>query len=185
MDKQEIKVLKRRDFIKGMTGLGVLGLTGYALAEEQKGKLKTTLSDKEKLWVKESVMAMDMPNYFGKGHSCAESILMVSLKHGKMPEKWVWAAAGFGGGMGQKDLCGFLTGGLIGLGFACGSLKTDSKNAKKILSQARKSFWQWWAKQAPLHCSEIRPKGSPGSICKRLSQLSAAKLEEILKTIKV
>jgi len=72
----------------------------------------------------------------------------------------------------------------MAIGFACGQLKLDRKAAKKICARTTKKFWQWWQTEAPLHCSEIRPKKSPKGICSSLGQLSAAKLEELLKEIK-
>jgi hypothetical protein len=75
--------------------------------------------------VEKSVLAKDLPNYFGKGYSCAESMLMVGLRYLKKPEELVWIAAGFGGGMLHREICGFLSGGCMILGLAAGMLDRD------------------------------------------------------------
>ncbi len=36
-------------------------------------------------------MAQELGTYFGQGHSCAESILLVCLRYLKRPEELVWA----------------------------------------------------------------------------------------------
>ncbi len=181
MQRRQFLVLGSSLFL-GSQLLFPLAATGRK--QQKKGLLPDKISAKDKELIGDSALAQDMANFFGQGYSCAESILMVGLRHLKMPETMMWAAGGFGGGMGQRDLCGFLTGGAMAIGFACGQLKLERKAAKKICSRTTKTFWQWWQTEAPLHCSEIRPKKSPKGICSRLGQLSAAKLEELLKEIK-
>ena len=175
---------QRRQFLVLGSSL-LLGTPFLFPATPGKGQVKGDLlpdkiSAEDKVKIADSTMARDMANFFGQGYSCAESILMVGLRYLKLPEKMVWAAGGFGGGLGQRDLCGFLTGGAMAIGLACGQLKLDRKTAKKICAKGIKSYWQWWKSEAPIHCSEIRPKKSPRGICSRLGQLSAAKVEQIL-----
>jgi hypothetical protein len=175
----------RRSFILSLSGL-LAGtpflLSSSLMGDEKKVQLKGALTPEEIEWVKGSAMAKDLDNFFGKGYSCAESALVVTLRFLKKPEELLWAAAGFGGGMGQRDLCGFLTGSIMGIGFAAGNLKLERKEAKKLCSKSTKTFWNWWKTTAPLHCSQIIEQGFKKGGCVRLGKLAAAKLEEILKT---
>lgn len=146
-------------------------------------QLKAQLSTEEASLVEKSQMARELPNYFSQGYSCAESILLVSLRFLKLPEENVWAATGFGGGMGQRDLCGFLTGGFIGIGFAAGGLDLERKEAKSRCSPAFKQFWEWWQTQSPPKCADILKAGYGSSGCARLGQLASAKVEELIKAL--
>lgn len=130
--------------------------------------------------LKTSPMALDMENYFGKGYSCAESLLMTALNHLKLPEDRLWASAGFGGGLGQKDLCGFLTAGAMALGYAAGQLKLERREAKKKMSDFQKQYWTWWKETAPLHCAEIRTPDANRDTCRILGVRSAARVNALL-----
>ena len=93
--------VSRRDFL----GFLPLLMTGSALAgsvsapQEKPPSWRVSELFKTGEWerVKASSMAMDLPNYFGRGYSCAESILVVGLRRLKLPEADVWAAAGTDG----------------------------------------------------------------------------------------
>jgi hypothetical protein len=131
--------------------------------------------------VNNSTMARDMDNYWLKGYSCAECELMVVLRFMRKPEDLVWAAAGFGGGMGHQDICGFLTAGIMAIGLHAGSLKIDKKEAKALCSQKLNEYWNWWTSTAPLHCREIREGRKDHNVCQRLGKLASAQLESLLK----
>jgi len=173
----------RRDFILAAPAL-VLGsrLFSWPLPSkaQEKKVLPEELSLEEIKQVQSSVMAKNLPDLFGQGYSCAESLLKVSLRRIKMDEDLVWAAAGFGGGLYHKDLCGFLTAGVMAIGFAAGMLKMDREEAKKICEESVKMYWSWWRSQAPLHCSEIMPEGTSSGACRRLGQLAAVRVEELI-----
>ena len=177
--------LSRRTFVTSISGI----LAGYPLfgapsfssrSIQETQNLLEELTSEEQEWVENSSMAKDLETLFGKGYSCAESLLMVSLKYLDKPEELVWAAAGFGGGMTQKDLCGFLTAGIMGIGLAAGKLKLERKEAKKYSSQLVKEYWKWWKSVAPLKCSDIRTPGTSSKVCARLGKLAAAKIEELI-----
>ena len=125
-------------------------------------------------------MAREILGYFSEGYSCAEAMLMVSLRRLDKPEALVWAAAGFGGGMGRRDLCGFLTGGAMGIGLAAGELHLGREEAKDRCSRAVRSYWEWWDLQAPAKCEDIRTPGTPGGVCARLGQLASARVESLI-----
>jgi hypothetical protein len=170
--------LSRRKFITsasslffGVTLFPYIGAAGQEKIQSQETPEK--LSGEQLEWIEKSKMAADMKNFFGQGYSCAESLRFMNKS-----EDLVWAAAGFGGGLYHKDLCGFLTGGIMSIGFFSGTLNKNREEAKGICSDLVKQYWKWWTSHHPLHCAEIRPEGSPRSICENLGKLSAAKLEE-------
>ena len=181
--------LRMREFISLVPGV-VLGSrflerSSFSLNLDQAPQeLREELTAEELKLVEKSVMAQDLENYFGKEYSCAESILLVSLKHLGKPEDLVWAACGFGGGMYQRDLCGFLTGGIMAVGFSAGTLEKDRKESKEVCGRFVKQYWTWWISQAPIHCSEIRKPAASSRVCRRLGLLATAKVEELITSLK-
>lgn len=187
---KNVSPLTRRSFITSASGflLGS-GFLSLPLISQEAGQtqkvMKEALTPDELEWVENSVMARDLNRFFGEGYSCAESLLMVVLRYLKKPEELVWAAAGFGGGLGQRDLCGFLTAGVMGIGFFCGGLEVTRDEAKKTCRNMVKDYWKWWTETSPLHCRNIRPEGSSSKICVRLGQLAAAKVEGLMEKARV
>ena len=90
-------------------------------------------------------------------------------------------AGAFGGGLNNKDLCGFLTGGEMAIGIYSGEQKLDRKAAKEICSRKGREFWQWWVSNAPLHCADIRGSRTDSKVCQRLGKLAAAKIEDLIR----
>jgi hypothetical protein len=181
--------IPRRAFVSSIPGI-LLGaevlskpLYSFKLVQE-KPELEEELTPEELKWVEQSVMAKDITHYFGEGYSCAESLFMVSLRYLKKPEELVWIAAGFGGGMYHKDLCGFLTAGIMAIGLSSGMLKKERKEAKDHCGTQVKEYWKWWQSISPLRCANIRTEGTSSSVCRRLGQIAAAKIEDLIKTIK-
>jgi C_GCAxxG_C_C family probable redox protein len=176
----------RRHFLFSVSGLiAGLPVLGKTLQEErqvQEKILPAELSGAEREHVENSVMAEDLKKIFGSHqYSCAESILLAVLHLLNEPEDLVWAAAGFGGGMGQKDLCGFLTGGIMGIGFAAGKMEAPRKEAKDFCSRTVKQYWTWWGINAPLHCRNIRTPDQDSRVCLRLGRLAAAEIETLIQ----
>jgi len=177
--------MRRREFIGGSTLL-VLGAPFATVCPLQpqtapKGpELSDELSAAEIEIVNKSVMAKDLDNFFGKGYSCAESGVAVALRFLKKPENLVWVAGAFGGGLYNKDLCGFLTSGEMAIGLHAGNLTLERKAAKEICGQKAREFWQWWTSTAPLHCAEIREGRTDAKVCQRLGRLAAAKIEDLI-----
>lgn len=143
--------------------------------------LLEALTPEELTRVKDSIMSEDMQNFWGKGYSCAETGLMVALRYMKKSEDLVWAAVGFGGGMGRQDLCGFLTSAIIAIGFHAGDLEMERSAAKKYCGEKVSEYWSWWLENAPLHCSDIREGHQGFNVCDRVGRLSAAKVESLFK----
>jgi hypothetical protein len=189
MKKSEVLVMPRREFIASASFL-VLGTRLFSMSPLSLQSAQATQEFKEELtpeelkFVESSVMAKELKNYFGEGYSCAESLLMVSLRFLEKPEDLVWLASGFGGGLYHKDLCGFLTSGVMAIGLSAGMLKKERAEGKEHCKQKVKEYWKWWASLAPLHCSEIRKEGTSSKVCRRLGQLAAVKIEELIKPAK-
>jgi hypothetical protein len=181
--------IPRRAFVSSIPGIvlgaGLLSKSTYPYWYiQEKPELKEELTPEELKWVEHSSMAKDITNYFGEGYSCAESLFMVSLRFLKKPEELVWVAAGFGGGMYHKDLCGFLTAGIMAIGLSSGMLNKERKEAKDHCGVQVKEYWKWWQSVSPLRCADIRTEGTSSSICRRLGQIAAAKTEDLIKTLK-
>jgi hypothetical protein len=188
MRKKVLSSMPRRTFIASgmLLGNSLFGIPLSLGSDAQAGqKAKETLSADEKKWIASSTLAKDFQKYFGQDYSCAESMLLVSLRYLEKPEDLVWAAAGFGGGLYNRDLCGFLTGGVMALGVASGMLNKPMKEAKRYCGDLVKQYWKWWGSQAPYRCAEIRTPDTSSSVCVNLGLLSAAKIEEYLRTIKI
>jgi hypothetical protein len=189
MQKWESRKITRRKFITTASGL-MVGSAFFALSSPLSlsapfsQKLKEELSAEDLEWIGKSSMAKELNKYFGQGYSCAESIVMVSLRYLDKPEELVWAAAGFGGGLYHKDLCGFLTGGIMGIGFASSLLKEPRREAKEFCADLVKQYWKWWESRVPFHCSEIRTKDTSSQVCLNQGLLSSTKIEELIKPIK-
>lgn len=184
MIKSDNLKLNRRGFLNCastfMLGTCLLDSAPLRRAQETQ-ELPEELTPEEQKTVENSVMAQDIENYFGKGYSCAESCLMVSLRFLKKPEELVWAASGFGGGMYHRDLCGFLTGGIMAIGLKAGMFKGIREEKKEICKNLVNQYWDWWSSLAPLHCSEIRKEETSHRVCRRLGLLVATKIEELIK----
>ena len=194
MKKSEVLIMPRREFIASASflvlGERLFGMSPFSSQPAQAPQeLKKELTPEELKTVEKSIMAKDLNNYFIKGYSCAESLLMVSLKFLEKPEELVWIASGFGGGLYHKDLCGFLTSGVMAIGLSSGMLKKERLEGKEDCMQKLNQYWEWWTSMAPLHCSEIRKEGSAEEdpeyrVCQRLGQLAAVKIEELIKPAK-
>jgi hypothetical protein len=195
MKKSEVLIMPRRKFIASASFLAIGGqffgmsslLSQSAQAPQE---LKKELAPEELEIVERSIMAKDLKSYFIKGYSCAESLLMVSLKFLGKPEELVWLASGFGGGLYHKDLCGFLTSGVMAIGLSSGMLKKERLEGKEHCQQKLNQYWEWWISMAPLHCSEIRKEETSSEedtdyrVCQRLGQLAAVKIEELIRPAK-
>jgi hypothetical protein len=189
MQKLKQGSLSRRKFITTASGL-IVGNAFFSLSSplslgsQLTQKAEEILSAEDLEWIKKSSMAKELNKYFGQGYSCAESAVMVSLRYLDKHEELVWAAAGFGGGLYHKDLCGFLTGGIMGIGFASSLLDRPRREAKKFCGDLVKEYWKWWESRFPLRCSEIRTNGTGSHVCLNLGLLSAAKIEDLIKAVK-
>ncbi|MFH1266806.1 MAG: C-GCAxxG-C-C family (seleno)protein [Planctomycetota bacterium] len=179
-------VLGRRQFLASssflLLGAGCRDAPQVASQTPPKGvNVREDLTPAEVELVNHSTMAKDLDNFFGKRYyNCAESGLLVGLRFLKKPEELVWVARGFGGGLGQGDLCGFLTAGVMVIDLYAGTLGLDRKGATQVCSQKTREYWTWWASTAPLHCAEIRGGYTDFRYCPRLGKLAAVELERLI-----
>ncbi len=189
MKKPEVSIMPRREFIASASFLSLGGqLFGMSPFSSQSAQapqeLREELMPEELKIVEGSIMAKELKSYFGEGYSCSESLLMVSLKFLGKPEELAWLAGGFGGGLYHKDLCGFLTSGVMAIGLSSGMLEKERAEGKEHCKQNVKQYWKWWTSIAPVHCSEIRKEGTSSKVCRRLGQLASVKIEEMIKPAK-
>jgi len=195
MKKSEVLIMPRREFITSASflflGERLFGMSPFSSqSTPAPQELRKELTPEELKIVGKSIMAKDLENYFAKGYSCAESLLMVSLKFLGKPEELVWIASGFGGGLYHRDLCGFLTSGVMAIGLSSGMLKKERLEGQEHCRQKLNQYWEYWTSMAPLHCSEIRNEETSSKedpeykVCRRLGQLAAAKIEGLIKPAK-
>lgn len=163
-----------------LLGVRAAGAQEAAVQTPKGPDLKEELTAGEMEIVRNSVMARDLDNFFGKGYSCAESGLAVGLRFLKKPEDLVWFACGFGGGLYQQDLCGFLTAGAMVLGVHAGTLTLERAAARRACGGRVREYWQWWTSVAPVHCREIREGHADLKVCNRLGRLACARLESLM-----
>jgi len=171
--------LSRRGFISGLPFL-LAALPQATGSRDTAGLSRLSAGQSEA--IERSTMARDLANYFGKGYSCAESGLMTGLNYLEKPRELVWIACGFGGGILHRDLCGFLTAGVMVLGLAAGEKDGDRRNLKKWCAGRVRDFWAWWQEQAPLRCSRIRSRTSSPQICRNLGLLSVARIQFLIES---
>jgi C_GCAxxG_C_C family probable redox protein len=91
-----------------------------------------------------------------QGYWSADALLLSAIKYMKKPEETVSAATGFGGGMGRKDLCGYVTGGVMAIGLFSGAAKGGDKAGRQKCQRLTKEYLDWWAASTPLRCGDIK-----------------------------
>lgn len=180
----------RRQFVASssflLLGAGYLDTLQAASQAVPSGvDLKEELTPTEAELVNQSSMAKDLDNFFGRGHSCAEAGLAIALRALKQPQELVWMAGGFGGGLGHRDLCGFLTTGVMAIGLCAGTLGLDRTEAKRLCLQKTREYWTWWTSTAPLRCAEIQGNRGGLKVCHRLGRLAAVELERLIGSLSV
>jgi C_GCAxxG_C_C family probable redox protein len=177
----------RRQFLHSLSGL-VIGssiLTTLVQTQDQvqQGqRFRDPFDSRELEQIQNSVMAGDITASMGQGFSCAELILRVSLRFLKKPEEYLHASAAFGGGLGQGDLCGFLTGGMMAIGFAAGMMESDLRALHSNARERGSEYWKWWQEWGPLHCSDLRQQYNGTEEFLRLGQRAAMKIESLIES---
>lgn len=127
-----------------------------------------------------SPMAGIIAGLNGKGYPCSEMMLLASLRRFDLPENHLDAAAVFGGGVGKRDLCGFLTGGLMAIGIAAGGRYPDRSQLHTVGRRASNAYWDWWLTRGDLHCmGPLTTHETPEEFV-RMAQRAAVKLEGVL-----
>lgn len=127
-----------------------------------------------------SPMAREIADLNGKGYPCSEMMLLAGLRRFDLPENHLDAAAVFGGGVGKRDLCGFLTGGLMAIGYVIGDKYTDRAQVHQVGRKASNQYWDWWATRGSLHCMDPGTTHENSEEFVRMAQRCAVKLESVL-----
>lgn len=184
--------VSRRKFV-GSASLLALGATFVSFNRAFAG-FESRLSLERKLWDEFSAdeiekisrskmagIAMEI-----EGGSCAEKVLLTTIRYFRKPDRFVSFAASFGGGLRKGDLCGMLTGGFMSIGFASERIfKKDVEKRSEWVGEKTNEFWSWWLERAPRHCSELRPcyanedRSIHTANFNRMLQRVALKLEEM------
>lgn len=175
MKEKKVNRLSRRGFLQTIAG-GVMGtsLVGVAelprvsrfqeIEEEKAGKLADELE----------------ANFTKRGFSCAESIFRAAVTTYGESEKLVRLATPFSGGMGQGDLCGFLSGGVLAIGLLFGRTKPEENEKKGRCISLASEYYKWWNGNFPLHCADIRKFGGK-EMCTQNGRKAARYLEGLIK----
>ncbi len=137
-------------------------------------------TEEEAAAVAASPMAREMAGLHGQGYPCSEMMLLVGLHRAGLSDAHLDAAAVFGGGVGKRDLCGLLTGGLMAIGLAAGQKYADRGQVHRVGRRASNAYWDWWASRADLHCMGPGTEHQDAETFVRLTQRTALKLEEVL-----
>jgi len=178
----------RREFLTGLTALTALPfidgvLPPPARRRQDVPRLPDPFTPEEARQVEVSDMARDMPNFAGHGYNCAECACLTGLRYLGRSEEEGRVALGFGGGLGQGELCGLLTGGFMALGAAAGARGADREAARRHARNTGAAFWQWWTERAPIACRELRREYDGQDEFLRMTQRVAVKVQQLIDAI--
>lgn len=131
-----------------------------------------------------SPMAGQIAALVGKGYPCSEMMLLAALRRFELPEDHLDAAVVFGGGVGKQDLCGFLTGGLMAIGFLAGEKYQDRTLVHETGRRASNAYWEWWVSRGDLHCMGPGTEHADAQEFTRMAQRAALKLESVMGVLR-
>lgn len=137
-------------------------------------------SPEEAAAIAASPMAQEIAALMGQGYPCSEMMLLAALRRWNLGEEHLDAAVVFGGGVGQRDLCGFLTGGLMAIGFASGQKYNDRQVVHQVGRRASNAYWDWWLSRGDQHCMGYGTDHEGSEEFVRMAQRAALKLEAVL-----
>jgi len=192
--KEHSTFISRRKFLAraslitiggSLFGTGTADAWPVQISKEEK-KLWDEFSADEKNRILNSKMARIAMEI--EGGSCAEKVLLTTIRYFRKPDRFVSFASSFGGGLRKGDLCGMLTGGFMSIGFASERLiRRDEENRVLWVKEKTDEFWEWWLKRAPRHCNELRPcyanedRAVYSANFNRMLQRVALRLEEMFE----
>lgn len=167
--------LSRRGFLQTITGgliatslVGVAELSHCSRIQEKKEEEAGKLADEADV------------NFNKRGFTCAESVFRAVITQYGESEKLVRLATPFSGGIGQGDLCGFLSGGVLALGMLFGRTTGEDHSRKEKCITMASEYYNWWKGNFPLHCSDIRKFGGK-ELCTKVGRKASSYLEEIIE----
>jgi hypothetical protein len=109
-------------------------------------------------------------------------MLYSGLEYLEEPRELERLATPFGGGMRMGDHCGFFCAGLMLVGLACAGLK----DGKKVSAEIQKTFTEYWKKNWPLTCRDIKAAMKDGKIqggCTAIGKSAGAELGKLLEPL--
>ena len=159
----------------------VSGLRGEGAQQTRPLGFSGPFSESEAAAVAASPMAQEMARLNGKGYPCSEMALLAALRRFDLPEAHLDAAAVVGGGVGKRDLCGLLTGGLMAIGIAAGEKYADRAEVHKVGRTASNAYWDWWLTRGDLHCMGPGTTHETSEEFVRMCQRAAVKLEAVME----
>jgi C_GCAxxG_C_C family probable redox protein len=127
-----------------------------------------------------SSLAQVISDLNGRGYPCSEMILLAALRRFELPENHLDAAAVFGGGVGKRDLCGLLTGGLMAIGLVAGRKYEDRAQVHRVGRAASNVYWDWWVSRGDLHCMGYGTAHENSEEFVRMCQRAAVALERVI-----
>lgn len=133
----------RREFL----GVSCLGL--FAAYNKKVFGTPNVTSESSRAMVKWTL------DHLSEGYWSADALLLSAAKYLDEPQEIVKVATGFGEGLQQKDLCGFLTGGVMAIGLYAGTARGDDKAARERCHDLTKEYTEWWKSNFPLHCKDM------------------------------
>jgi len=157
------------------------GLRGEGAQQTRPPGFSGPFSESEAAAVAASPMAQEMARLNGKGYPCSEMALLAALRRFDLPENHLDAAAVFGGGVGKRDLCGLLTGGLMAIGIAAGEKYADRAEVHRVGRAASNAYWDWWLTRGDLHCMGPGTTHETSEEFVRMCQRAAVKLEAVME----
>jgi hypothetical protein len=181
--------VSRRSFVAALpltvlaTPSALAGETGIPWQQVRGPGFIDPFTPEEASAVAASSMAQEIATLVGQGYPCSEMILLAALRRFELPEDHLPAAAVFGGGVGKRDLCGLLTGGLMAIGFAAADRTPDRTAMHQAGRQASNAYWEWWLSRGDLHCMGPGTAHETGEEFVRMCQRAAVKLEDVIAAI--
>jgi hypothetical protein len=130
-----------------------------------------------------SPMAQEIAGLMGQGYPCSEMMLLAASRRFGLSENHLDAAAVFGGGIGKRDLCGLLTGGLMAIGLVAGEKYPDRAQVHQVGRQASNAYWDWWLTRGDLHCMGPGTAHETSEEFLRMCQRTAVKLEAVMTEV--
>lgn len=137
-------------------------------------------TEEEAAAVAGSSMAQVISDLNGRGYPCSEMILLAALRRFELPENHLDAAAVFGGGVGKRDLCGLLTGGLMAIGLVAGRKYEARAQVHQAGRAASNAYWDWWLSRGDLHCMGYGTAHENSEEFVRMCQRAAVTLERVI-----
>lgn len=108
-----------------------------------------------------------------QGYNCAQSVLLaLSEQTGVDTATAAAVAAGFGGGVGCREICGAISGSVMAAGF-----KYGAENKPQIVQAQRELIGAFREKFGAVRCEELKAKRIP---CDDLIAFAAEKMAEII-----